>query len=164
VDNPLGSTGLTLIDYAVAAEPGQTVARTYALSETYGGEYTVFVAALGGVPGQYQLTVATAPAPADSDLAQCLADLEEMSAALVDADSDGAYDQDDVCPTTPAAEPVDQAGCSQAEFCATFDASTKNGAKACKKADWKNDEPLLKKKADRDCTVDKGEKRCVPAS
>jgi hypothetical protein len=257
VDNPLDSTGLTLIDYAVATAPGQTIARTYPLDDTYAGEYTVFVAALGGVSGQYQLTITTTPAPvgdrdgdgvADGDdncpdvsnadqldtdgdtigdacdpfpnepnpeLAQCLgeladvtadhdacheeleditadhdacheelegmaeeldaakADLETTTAVLAaetaDADADGQRDQDDVCPATPAGEAVDQAGCSQAEFCATFDAATKAGAKACKKADWKNDEPLLKKKADRDCTVDKGAKgsaddRCVPAS
>jgi hypothetical protein len=243
LDNPLDSTGLTLIDYAVATAPGETIARTYPLDDTYGGEYTVFVAALGGVSGQYQLTVTTTPAPVgdrdgdgvadgsdncpdvsnadqldtdgdtigdacdpspndpDPELAQCLADLEDitadhdacheeveamaeeldaakaeletttaaLAAETADADADSARDQDDVCPSTPAGQAVDQAGCSQAEFCATFDAKTKTGAKACKQADWKNDEPLLKKKADRDCTVDKGAKggaddRCVPAS
>ncbi len=214
--------------------------RTYPLNATYDGEYTVFVAALGGVAGRYQLTVTTTPAPMGSDadgdgvedgedncpgvanadqldtdgdtigdvcdpfpnepnpeLAQCLADLadvtadhdacheelegmaEELDAAkadlevlaaeTADADVDGQRDQDDVCPSTPAGQAVDQGGCSQTEFCATFDAATKSGAKACKKADWKNDEPLLKKKADRDCTVDKGEKggaddRCMPVS
>ncbi len=173
VDNPLGSTGLTLIDYAFAAAPGQAVARTYQLDDTHDGKYTVFVAALGGVKGQYTLTVSTAPPPVgETDLAQCLADLEtmavELDAATADADGDGHSDQSDACAATPAGEAVDQAGCSQAEFCASMDATTKAGAKACKKADWKNDEPLLKKK-DANCTVEKGAKgsaddRCVPAS
>jgi hypothetical protein len=57
VNNPLGSTGLTLIDYAVATTPGETLTRTYELDETYDGQYTVFVAGQAGVPGQYQLTI-----------------------------------------------------------------------------------------------------------
>src|SRR5678816_4694233 len=63
LDNPLGSTGLKLLDYVVASAPGQTIEKTLPLTNTYGGHYTVFVAALGGVPGQYVLTVTTVPEP-----------------------------------------------------------------------------------------------------
>ncbi|HWP66274.1 MAG TPA: thrombospondin type 3 repeat-containing protein [Candidatus Limnocylindria bacterium] len=234
VDNPLGSTGLTLLAYEVAAAPGETVQYTFPLDGTYGGYYTVFVGALGGVAGQYQLTVTTTPVPVDSDgdgvfdgedncpndanadqldtdgdtigdvcdpfpndpdhdLAQCLADLADVTAdhdachaemheieeelmattqalaeANADTDGDGRRDLDDACASTAAGDSVDQGGCSLGQFCESIDATTKTGAKTCKKADWRNDEPLMKK-SDADCRVDKGGKgsdddRCVAAS
>jgi hypothetical protein len=241
VDNPLGSTGLVLLDYAVAATPGEVLERTYALTNAYGGHYTVFVAALGGVAGQYQLTVTTVPEPVDTDgdgvtdeldncpadanadqldtdadtigdvcdpfpndpnngLAQCLADLAEVTAdhdachadlevmaeelttttaalaaataalasANADTDADGRRDQEDACADTAAGAAVDQGGCSLALFCEAIDATTRSGAKVCKKADWRNDEPVMKKR-DADCRVDKAGKgrdddRCVAAS
>ncbi len=175
VDNPLGSTGLTLIDYAVATAPGQTLGRTYTLDVTYDGHYTVFVGALGGVSGQYQLTVSTSPdaqlgqceAGSATQLAACNASLDtmrsELSAATADADGDGSRDQGDTCPDTPAGAAIDQTGCSQAQFCGAIAVATKAGRNACKKADWKNDEPLLKKKADLDCTYSKSARACQPS-
>jgi mono/diheme cytochrome c family protein len=211
LDNPLGSTGLKLLDYVVASAPGQTIEKTLPLTNTYGGHYTVFVAALGGVPGQYVLTVTTVPEPVDTDgdgvtdendncpsvsnadqadadsdtigdvcdpfpnepnndLAQCLSDLAEVTAdhdacheelemtsgeldttkaALVtanaDSDADGRRDQEDACPETAAGADVDQGGCSVEQFCTAIDATTKTGQKVCKKADWRNDEPIMKK-------------------
>jgi hypothetical protein len=231
VDNPLGSTGLTFMDAAVAAAPGETLERTYTLDATYGGHYTIFVAALGGVPGQYQLTVtpiqdsdgdgfpnASDNCPLDAnadqldtdsdtigdvcdpfpnepnnDLAQCLVDLADMTsdhdacheeletadaaleaanaqlaAAIADADGDGRRDLDDACADTAEGADVDQGGCSAVQFCEAIVATTKDGQKICKKADWRNDEPTMKK-SEADCQVEKGEKgsgddRCVAAS
>lgn len=148
VNNPLGSTGLTLIDYGVATAGGQTLSRTYQLDATYGGEYTLFIGALGGVAGEYQVTITTAP---DASLAVCE---DALAAATVDTDGDGVIDASDDCPSTPASTAVDALGCSRAEFCATFDVSTKAGLKACKKADWNNDEPVMTKKT-QDCVYDK---------
>jgi hypothetical protein len=231
VDNPLGSTGLTYMDSAVTSAPGGSVSRTYTLDTTYDGHYTVFVAALGGVPGQYRLTVTPIqdsdgdtivnaedncpfdanldqldtdgdtigdvcdpfPNEPNNDLAQCLVDLADMTAdhdacheelegtqedltaaeaaleaATVDADGDGSRDADDACPDTAAGADVDRSGCSAEQFCSGVDATSKDGQKICKKVDWKNDEPLMKKK-EADCVVDKGAKgasddRCIPAS
>lgn len=86
------------------------------------------------------------------------------SVTVPDADGDGEADSTDACPQTPAEVAVDSGGCSQAQFCAGFDATTKRGARTCKVADWENDEPVGKP---NDCTVDRGGKgsaddRCVP--
>src|SRR5439155_1930085 len=102
-------------------------------------------------------TIATTPTTTTVPLSAC-----------ADADGDGTPDIVDRCPGTPAAEPVDDAGCSQVQFCAKFDATTRDGAHACKRADWKNDEPLMKLPAEADCVVDKRgpgaeDNRCVPA-
>jgi hypothetical protein len=78
-----------------------------------------------------------------------------------DADGDGESDVTDQCPATPPGELVDSDGCSLAQFCARFDASTRDGARICKKADWKNDEPLMKSR-ERDCTVDRAAGQCIP--
>lgn len=236
--NPLGSTGLALLDSAVAAAPGETLSRTYQLDATHGGRYTILVAALGGVSGQYRLAVtpqATAPPPPDTDgdgvpdpadncpavpnadqldgdgdslgdacdaapgdpdaLARCEADLAgartalvtasadlatasnrlasmqsevdaaraETAAATADADGDGRRDADDACPATPAGAAIDAAGCSWAQFCAGFDTRTRSGRAACKQADWKNDEPVMRRK-DADCTSGKkAGSGCAPA-
>lgn len=86
-----------------------------------------------------------------------------------DSDGDGVPDNVDRCPDTPGALPVDDAGCSQVQFCAGFDVTTRDGAHACKKGDWKNDEPLMKIRNEADCKVDKGpskdltDDRCVPS-
>lgn len=104
-----------------------------------------------------------------SDLGQCTSDLTASQAALVaatiDADGDGRRNIDDHCPVTPAGEAVDSDGCSQAQFCAGIDVTTPTGARSCKKADWRNDEPVMKSR-DVDCRVDKGgpgnaDDRCV---
>ncbi|MCI0347694.1 MAG: hypothetical protein L0221_20020, partial [Chloroflexi bacterium] len=174
IDNPLGSAGLTLIDHAVATAPGQTLSRTYALDVAHGGQYTVFIGALGGVSGQYQLTVTTSPdvelgaceAGSATQLAACNASLDtmrgELAAATADADGDGRRDQDDACPDTPAGAAVDQTGCSQAQFCGAIAVANKAGRNTCKKADWQNDEPLLKKKRDLDCVYSKSARACQP--
>jgi hypothetical protein len=154
-DNPLSTTNLVLLDYAVATAAGQTISRTFELTSTYGGEYTILVGALGGVSGQYQVTVSSAPSASSAALEQCETDLD---AATGDTDDDGVPDAYDDCPVTPAMEAVDVAGCSQAEFCAAIDATTRDGFKACQRADWNNDEPamsLSKKKGQIDCIVDK---------
>ena len=63
---PSGRPGSTLLDYAVARPPGARLSRTYDLTATYGGEYTVFVAALGGVRGSTSSRSAAAPNPGRS--------------------------------------------------------------------------------------------------
>ncbi len=161
VDNPLGSTGLTLLDYSVATGAGRTLSRTYIVDGTYAGEYTLVVGALGGTPGQYQVTVTLSPktdanSQCEADLAVCEADL---AAATADTDGDGVGDATDDCSATPAATPVDALGCSRAEFCGTFDVSTKIGLKSCKKADWENDEPLIGKET-ADCVLNKAARIC----
>ncbi len=83
-----------------------------------------------------------------------------------DADGDGEADATDRCPGTPPSEPVDDSGCSIAQFCAGFTSTTPAGARACKHADWKNDEPLMRR-SQADCTIDHGapglaDDRCVP--
>jgi hypothetical protein len=168
VNNPLGSSGLTLIDYVVASGAGRTLSRTYNLDGTYNGEYTVIIGALGGTPGQYQLTVTTAPAPGsdcEADLAQCQSDLgtceADLATATTDSDGDGTIDSLDACPDTPADADVDQVGCSIEQFCSAFDVTIKDEKKACKKADWKNDEPVMKGK-EADCVADKETSTCIP--
>jgi hypothetical protein len=83
-----------------------------------------------------------------------------------DPDGDGEADPTDHCPGTGAGAAVDDAGCSAAQFCATFDATTSEGARRCKKADWQNDEPIMKR-GQGDCVVDRAgqgrtDDRCVP--
>ncbi|HXJ34915.1 MAG TPA: thrombospondin type 3 repeat-containing protein [Candidatus Eisenbacteria bacterium] len=99
------------------------------------------------------------PTDPENDLAQCRADLvtvqARMTSAVPDADGDGRADDHDGCPSTPLGAAVDQVGCSRAEFCASFDATTPAGRRACRKADWKNDEPVMTKKG-ADCAVAKG--------
>lgn len=259
-NDPLGSSGLELIDYAVATTPGETLTRTYSLDVISGGvdeEYTIFVGALGGVAGQYQLTVAPLldtdndgvpsatdncpsvanadqldgdgdgdgdacdncpadanpdqldtdgdtigdvcdPFPNDADiglaLTECRADLTDATdalataaadlatananlvqanadlaqcnadaaAAAADADGDGRRDLDDACPGTTAAAAVDVRGCSLQQFCAGFPVTTGPERKACKKADWNNDEPAMKG-PERDCSFDRATASCIPA-
>lgn len=73
----------------------------------------------------------------------------------IDADEDGEADDTDHCPGTATGRPVDDAGCSVTEFCATIDVTSKLGARICKKADWRNDEPFMRGR-DADCRVAKG--------
>jgi len=168
VNNPLGSSGLTLLDYQVASGAGRTLSRTYIVDATYAGEYTLVVGALGGTAGQYQVTVTLSPNTGEdpacaANLAECEADLgtceEDLASAAADADGDGVGDATDACAATPAATDVDALGCSRAEFCATFDVATKIGLKSCKKADWENDEPLISKKT-ADCVLNKAAGTC----
>ncbi|CAI8785032.1 conserved exported protein of unknown function [Methylocaldum szegediense] len=57
VSNPLGSNDLTLIGWGVASAVGETLSQTFDLNTHHGGEYTVIIGALGGVDGNYQLTI-----------------------------------------------------------------------------------------------------------
>jgi hypothetical protein len=87
-------------------------------------------------------------------------------ALLVDEDRDGEVDPTDACPGTPEGEEVDQRGCSLAQFCSSFAAATRAERKACRRADWKNDEPLMGRGV-RDCAIEKQNQgweddRCVP--
>ena len=167
VDNPLGSTGLKLIDFAVATAPGQTLSRSYDVTPTYEGKYTLLVAALGGVAGQYQVTAGLFPTglPSNEELAECTDDLATATTTLAtltgDADGDGVADPQDACANTLAGAAVDAVGCSQAQFCGAVAVTTKAGRNTCKKADWKNDEPLMTAKQ-ADCAYDKASHLCVP--
>jgi hypothetical protein len=131
----------------------------------YGGRYTVLVGALDGVAGQYQLTAGLFPAGAalNERLTQCTTDLADarrnVESMTADADADGVPDQRDGCPGTAAGQFVDQAGCSQAEFCAGIAVVKKSDRKACGKADWKNDEPTMTARA-ADCAFAKKSKTC----
>lgn len=81
-----------------------------------------------------------------------------------DEDADGVPDHLDRCATTPLALSPDESGCSQEQFCRQVDASTRLGMRACRKADWRNDEPLMRG-SERDCQVvrDDAGVRCEPA-
>jgi hypothetical protein len=248
--NPLGTTGLTLLDYAVAASAGETLTRVYRLADMGGEEFTIFLGAQGGVTGQYKLTVTprldsdddgianasdncplianvdqldgdgdnvgdacdncldeenadqldtdadtigdacdefpndpdlgaalnqcrddltaanaslatatTALAAANATLATCNADL---AATSTDTDGDGRRDADDACPGTPPSTEVDLEGCSRAQFCDAFPATTGAEKTTCRKADWKNDEPRMRG-SERDCEYRRAEGACVPA-
>lgn len=74
------------------------------------------------------------------NLAACVAVAE--TCIVPDEDGDGLLDTRDACPGSLPDASVDTAGCSQEQFCATFD----NG-RLCRRADWRNDEPLRA----RDC-------------
>jgi hypothetical protein len=163
VDDPLGSAGLELVDFAVASGAGQVVSRTVDLDAESDGEYTLFVGAQGGTAGQYVATVTAAP---DAALALCEDDVatceEALATAVADADGDGVGDAADACAATPAEQAVDAGGCSLAEFCAAHPAGTKREKKLCKLADWGNDEPGMKAK-EADCTFDRAQAVCLPA-
>lgn len=98
-------------------------------------------------------TAIAALGTANASLAQCEAD---AAAAAADADEDGVRDSGDDCAATPQGAEVDARGCSVEQFCAGFAA-----AKACKRADWNNDEPIMKG-TDLDCNYSKAT-GCVPA-
>lgn len=168
LDDPFGASGLRLIDFAVASAPGATLSRSYEIDPATDGKYTLLVGALGGVPGQYQVTTGLFPTGAalNAELATCRTDLDGARTALDtatrDADADGVPDQRDGCPATAAGQLVDGAGCTQAEFCAGIATGTKAGRKACKQADWNNDEPTMKAKQ-ADCRFDRSAGTCAAA-
>lgn len=109
-------------------------------------------------------------AQCDADRAQCQSDLTACTTTagvcavdltscranplLADTDGDGRPDPLDRCPGTASGAAVDSDGCSQAQFCGTFDATTRDGVRACKKADWRNDEPLMRSR-DANCVIDR---------
>ena len=109
--NPLDSTGLQLVDYAVATTPGQTLTRTYTLSALTGGadeEFTIFIGALGGVAGQYQLTVTTF-LDTDEDGIPDVSDNRPntYNHDQTDTDGDGIGDACDNCPITSNLDQAD---------------------------------------------------------
>src|SRR5262245_18820419 len=59
-----------------------------------------------------------------------------------DQDGDGVADSADRCPQTPSGTAVDATGCSLAQFCHSFEVVSAEGRRSCRRADWKNDEPL----------------------
>jgi hypothetical protein len=164
VDNPLGSTGLRLIGYAAATTAGATIANSYDVDLADGGHYTILIGAQGGTPGQYTLTAGVSPVgAANEQLTECQENLSEtqqtLEAMTADADADTVPDQRDTCASTPAGQFVDQAGCSQAQFCGALPVTNKAERKACKLADWKNDEPSQKPKQ-ADCRYVKSSSAC----
>jgi len=92
------------------------------------------------------------PNEADHEKAQCFADL---ASATSDSDGDGVLDSGDACSATQPATPVDLGGCSEAQFCSAIDAVSANGKRNCRRADWTNDEPLMKSR-EADCRVLRG--------
>ncbi len=93
------------------------------------------------------------PDNSNNAFAQCSVDLDrimgELDACLAiptfsDEDDDGEHDATDRCPATRFGEPVDDSGCSLAQFCGNF-----RNRKSCRAADWLGDEPRREKP--RDC-------------
>lgn len=70
-----------------------------------------------------------------------------------DADGDGIADSIDICADTPAGTLVDTAGCSKPQFCARVDATTRDGRRRCRRADFQNNEPIMRPK-DVDCATE----------
>lgn len=71
-------------------------------------------------------------------LAACSADLFACTRSIpTDSDGDGEFDVRDECPQTPSGAPIDAAGCSRAQFCASYSGSVPQ----CLAADWNNDQP-----------------------
>jgi hypothetical protein len=106
-------------------------------------------------------------AASETSLGTCSTDLSSAESQLADADGDGVVDSRDACTDSASGAEVDPRGCDPTQFCAGFDASVKDGRKACKKADWQNDEPTQTGN-ERDCTIQKNGKgvaddTCVPA-
>jgi hypothetical protein len=114
------------------------------------------------------------PSEPDNAWAQCFVDLGATNVSLyealvgvgqtqasvsacqaqrffADSDGDGEDDTTDRCPGS-SAEPVDGDGCTRTQFCAAH-------AATCKKNDWMNDEPGVKKP--RDCSWDKRARSCT---
>ena len=84
---------------------------------------------------------------ANMALAACLADPR-------DADTDREPDVTDLCPGTHAGEAVDSDGCSREQFCAGALATDRYSRRACRRSDWRNDEPTLANP--RDCKAQLG--------
>jgi hypothetical protein len=87
------------------------------------------------------------------DLADSQATLSmcQVQRVFQDADGDGEEDSSDRCPGTPPGAPVDSDGCSREQFCS-------GPAALCKRKDWLNDEPGVKKPGD--CSLDKVTQIC----
>jgi hypothetical protein len=83
-----------------------------------------------------------------NSLQQCKDELGDFTA---DSDSDNVPDYLDRC--LGSVGPADTDGCDKGQFCNRFNKSSE-----CKKADWKNDQPL----GASECTWQAKLKRCLP--
>ena len=79
------------------------------------------------------------------DLTTCL-----VPPPFSDTDGDGEHDLTDLCPHTPAQTPVDESGCSQAQFCSAVEIRQWRDARFCRFVDWRNDETF---RAPEDCRL-----------
>lgn len=113
VSNPLGSTGLTLLQHGVATTAGQTLSITIPVTLTYGGHYTVIIGAVNNTAGQYALTVTTQLAP-------------------VDADGDGVDDAVDNCLGVANPDQADRDGDDIGDACDEFPDDPNNEAAECR--------------------------------
>jgi len=73
-----------------------------------------------------------------------------------DADGDGEPDTTDRCASTPRGAGIDGDGCSTEQFC------SQQSVQVCRRADFRNDEPLSKQP--RDCARTKSEPRTCAAA
>lgn len=103
----------------------------------------------------------------NNDITQCEMDrddaLDQLDSCLslpkfTDQDGDGEFDGTDKCENTQNGEPVDDGGCSIAQFCEKFTSTL-----CCRKGDWLNDEPTSDKPHDcRPIKVDTVFVSCSP--
>lgn len=116
--NPLGTTGLTLLDYAVASSPGQTLTRSYSLAAMGGEQFTILIGAQGGVSGQYKLSV-TPLADSDGDGVANVNDNcpAEANTDQADVDADGVGDVCDNCPSDTNVDQLDTDADSIGDVC-----------------------------------------------
>lgn len=113
-----------------------------------------------------EIVLSTAFASLENLPASCPVFGEDGGISCSDQDGDGETDATDACPDTPLDAPVDQAGCSLAQFCSAINTATLHGQFVCGKSDWRNDEPLMVPFFEADCTVKKNglrqaNNRCV---
>jgi len=127
--NPLGTTGLTLLDYAVATTAGETLTRTYSLAAMGGEEFTIIVGAKGGVAGQYKLKVTPRLDSDDDGIADSI-DNCPLTANLdqADEDSDGDGDACDNCLGLSNPDQLDTDGDSIGDACDPFPEDADIGA------------------------------------
>jgi hypothetical protein len=119
--NPLDTTGLSLMDYAVASSAGETLTRTYRLADMGGEEFTIFIGAQGGVAGQYKLTV-TPRLDSDDDGIANTFDNCPLTANVdqVDTDGDGDGDVCDNCPDDANPDQLDTDSDTLGDVCDPF--------------------------------------------
>lgn len=127
--NPLGSTGLTLLDYKVASAPGEVLTATYSLADMGGEEFTIFVGALGGVTGQYQLIVTPRLDSDDDGIANTFDNCPLLANVdQTDTDSDGDGDACDNCPDDANADQTDTDSDTIGDECDPFPLDADIGA------------------------------------
>lgn len=95
------------------------------------------------------------PLDANNDLAACKIDLDQARELILpDSDNDGEVDANDQCPETLSHSVIDQAGCSQTQFCIRYSGKPS----LCSKVDWLNDEPQFI--LPQDCSYDRSTMTC----